>query len=111
MSYAQGAYDADKALEKLYNAILELETPTIVLFYGDHLPFMTNDKGENLLLSTEYFSTDDVNINNIRKHRTKGAIFSNYDIDLEDLNHGTAEEISAQYDKIKEELNKQDSRQ
>lgn len=32
-------------------------------------------------------------------------------IDLEDLNHGTAEEISAQYDKIKEELNKQDSRQ
>lgn len=85
LSYAQGAYDADKALEKLYNAILELETPTIVLFYGDHLPFMTNDKGENLLLSTEYFSTDDVNINNIRKHRTKGAIFSNYDIDLEDL--------------------------
>lgn len=85
LSYAQGAYDADKALEKLYNAILELETPTIVLFYGDHLPFMTNDKGENLLLSTEYFSTDDVNINNIRKYRTKGAIFSNYDIDLEDL--------------------------
>ena len=26
-----------------------------------------------------------MNINNIRKHRTKGAIFSNYDIDLEDL--------------------------
>lgn len=32
-------------------------------------------------------------------------------IDLEDLNHGTAEEISAQYDKIKEELNKQNPRQ
>lgn len=95
LSYAQGAYDADKALEKLYNEIKKIKTPTIVFFFGDHLPFMTNDKGDNLLLNTQYFKTKDENINQLRTYTTKGAIFANYDIDLEDFQYINLQYIGA----------------
>ena len=76
--YAQGVYDADKALGELYQSINELDTNTIVVFYGDHLPFITNDKGENSYLLSKYFNTGNEDLDDLRKHTTKGVIFSNY---------------------------------
>jgi len=76
--YAQGVYDADKALGELYNQVKELDQNTIVIFYGDHLPFITNDAGENAYLLPKYFNTRNKDINDLRKYTTKGVIFSNY---------------------------------
>ena len=76
--YAQGIYDADKALGELYNEIKKIDQDTIVIFYGDHLPFITNDKGENSYLVSKYFNTKNNDINELRKYKTKAVIFSNY---------------------------------
>ena len=76
--YAQGVYDADEALGELYNEIKEIDKETIVIFYGDHLPFITNDKGDNAYLVSKYFNTKDEKLNDLRKYTTKAVIFSNY---------------------------------
>ena len=76
--YAQGVYDADKELGILYNEIQNIDEDTIVIFYGDHHPYITNKKGENMYLNLSYFNTNDKDLNNLRQFTTKGVIFSNY---------------------------------
>ena len=76
--YAQGVYDADQALGDLYKEIQKLDQNTIVIFYGDHLPFITNDKGDNAYLLSEYYNTKNEDLNDLRKYTTKAVIFSNY---------------------------------
>ncbi len=83
-SYAQGIYDADKYLNYLYEKIKTLNTPTIIVFFGDHLPYMIDSKGNNVYLSSSYFNTKDDNLNELRKYTTKAAILANYDIDTSD---------------------------
>ena len=39
-SFLQGIYDADKQLGRLIDFIEERDTPTIVVFFGDHLPIL-----------------------------------------------------------------------
>ncbi|MCL2574128.1 MAG: LTA synthase family protein [Defluviitaleaceae bacterium] len=39
-SFAQGIYDADKQLGRLIDFIESRDTPTIVVFFGDHLPIL-----------------------------------------------------------------------
>ena len=76
--YAQGVFDADKELGRLYEEIQKFDDDTIVIFYGDHHPYMTNKKGENIYLDLPYFNTKDNNLNNLRQFTTKGVVFSNY---------------------------------
>ncbi|MFR5856826.1 MAG: sulfatase-like hydrolase/transferase [Bacilli bacterium] len=80
-SYAQGVYDADKSLYYLYNKIQELDVPTIVVFFGDHLPYLVDSQGTNILNSSSYVQE----LFDIRMYTTKGIIFSNYDTEFEDL--------------------------
>ncbi len=49
-NYCKGTSDADAALGKLYDYIMQREKPTILLWYGDHLPTL----GDNF---TPYIST------------------------------------------------------
>ena len=86
-AYAQGVYDADRTLNDLYLKIQQLDTPTIIVFFGDHLPYMTQKNGQNEFISSKYFNTDDENVNEMRLHTTKGVILSNYDIDTDELNY------------------------
>ena len=37
-TYSQGIYDADRALGELVDELKKLNEPTIILFFGDHLP-------------------------------------------------------------------------
>ncbi|MBR5662666.1 MAG: sulfatase-like hydrolase/transferase [Bacilli bacterium] len=76
--YAQGIFDADKELGNLYNEIQNINQDTIVIFYGDHHPYITNSKGENIYLNLSYFKDNDDFTNNLRQYTTKGVIFSNY---------------------------------
>lgn len=81
-SYSQAIHNADKELKNLYDFIQTFDEPTIVIFVGDHLPFLYNSIGENVLVKFDYFHTDD-NIENIfRQYNTEALVFSNYDIDL-----------------------------
>lgn len=52
-NYCKGTSDADAALGKLYNYIMQREKPTILLWYGDHLPTL----GDNF---TPYISTGSI---------------------------------------------------
>jgi phosphoglycerol transferase MdoB-like AlkP superfamily enzyme len=42
-TYAQGIRDADRAFETLVNAVEASGKPTLILFFGDHLPFLGAD--------------------------------------------------------------------
>ena len=79
-SYAQGIYDADKELGRLYEFITNYNEPTIIIFYGDHLPLLNCD-GKNVINNLEYFNTNDINKNLYRMYNTQALIISNYDID------------------------------
>ena len=42
-SYTQGVYDADKALEQLIAHYKDSDEPTVIAFFGDHLPAIGQD--------------------------------------------------------------------
>ena len=79
-TYAQGLYDADKSLNYLYNKIKKLDTPTVIVFFGDHLPYTVNSKGKNVYLESDYFNTNNEYLNNVREYTTKYVILANFDL-------------------------------
>lgn len=94
-AYAQGIYDADKELGRLYEEICNIDTPTIIVFFGDHLPYLMNDNGEDILDKTTYFNTDSDYLNIFRKFNTECMILSNYNIEHEDIDTINASYISS----------------
>lgn len=86
-NYAQGIYDADKELNNLYEKIQELETPTIIVFYGDHLPYTLSEDGTDPYIASKYFNTENESLNTLRKYTTKAVILSNYNIEIDDLDY------------------------
>ena len=85
LSYAQGVHDADEQLNRLYEYIQTYEEPTILIFLGDHLPYLYTTKGDNALESISYFNTGDELEDTYRKYNTQALILSNYDIDLNEM--------------------------
>lgn len=53
-SYVSKINGADKALEKLVNELVSLDEPTIILFFGDHLPALGSDY--QVYKETNYFN-------------------------------------------------------
>lgn len=84
LAYAQGIYDADKQLNRLYEYIKEYEEPTILIFLGDHLPYLYTEKGKNVIDYLKYFNTSEELENIYRKYNTQALILSNYDINWEE---------------------------
>ena len=78
-SYAQGVYDADKQLGRLYDYIQSLDEDTIIIFYGDHLPYLSYGDS-NAMNELEFFNTDDNKLNLFRKYNTQALVLANYDI-------------------------------
>ncbi len=80
-SYAQSCYNADKELGRLYDFIQTYEEPTIILFFGDHLPYLSDpDTNEDLLSKLKYFNTGDELLNSYRKYNTGALILANFDL-------------------------------
>ena len=78
-NYAQGIYDADRALGKLINEIERSETPTLVYFFGDHLPRLGTMEGMYDIYNKSGFSGDAESIlKNIRLYTVPMAAWSNY---------------------------------
>ncbi|MDF2669287.1 MAG: sulfatase [Paenibacillus sp.] len=42
-TYTQGAYDADQSLQMLINHFEQVDEPTLIVFFGDHLPMLGYD--------------------------------------------------------------------
>lgn len=80
-AYAQGIYNSDKQLGRLYDYIQSIEEPTIILFLGDHLPFLLSSDYTNLIFKFDYFNTNDEKINLYRLYNTQSLILSNYNFE------------------------------
>lgn len=76
-TYSQGIYDAGKALDKLVRYCEDLDRPTLVLFFGDHLPML----GSNLKVYKEFDfikgNTD--NSDKFKLASTPFVLWSSYD--------------------------------
>lgn len=79
-AYAQGIYNSDIQLGRLYEYVQNIKEPTIVLFLGDHLPYFYNSNYTNIINRLDYFNTSDKKLNTYRKFNTECLIFSNYDM-------------------------------
>lgn len=86
LNYLEGLYDADKSLNRLYEEIKRLDEPTIILFYGDHYPYLNDTYGNKILDNFTYYSSKDEYINYLRYHKTLGVLLANYDIEIDDIN-------------------------
>ena len=80
-NYAKGASDSDAALGMLYDYIMQREKPTVLLWYGDHLPTL----GDNF---TPYTSTGTIHADKAAEWTdeekytmfcTPYVMFANYD--------------------------------
>lgn len=87
LSYTEGINDSSIELKRLYDYIKTLDKKTIIIFLGDHLPYLSNTKGENLIDKLEYFNTSDKNLNNYRTYNTEALILSNFDIKFDDTKY------------------------
>ncbi len=87
LSYAEGVYHADQQLGKLYEYIQTLEEPTLLIFYGDHLPFLKNSEGDDVYDKLSYFNTGDELLDRYRKYNTQCIILDNFDAVHEDIEY------------------------
>lgn len=85
LSYAQGMYDASKEINRLYQYIKDYDEPTLIIFLGDHLPYIYTEKGYNAIDYLKYFNTEDELENTYRRYNTEAFIVANYDINYEEV--------------------------
>ena len=83
LSYSQGIYNADQQLGVLYEFIQNTDEPTILLFLGDHLPYLYTSDGENVIEKLEYFNTENELENYYRLYNPQALILTNYDCEIE----------------------------
>ena len=75
LSYAQGVYDTNVQIKRLYDEIQKLDEPTIIIVLGDHLPYLYNEKSEDILQKLTYFNTNDEKTNLLRNTLQKELYF------------------------------------
>ena len=68
----------------MYDYIQTFDEPTMLIFYGDHLPFLQTSKGKNIYDDMKYFNTGDSTIDTFRKYNTGCLILDNYDVKYDD---------------------------
>lgn len=66
---------------RMYDYIQTLDEPTILIFLGDHLPYLYNaQKNEDTLNHLSYFNTGDELVDTYRKYNTQCLILANFDL-------------------------------
>ncbi len=75
-NYGQGLLDADRSLQELVHFVDEQDEPTLLVFFGDHLPGT-----EALFRESGFFSADLSSTEESRRRYTGfGVVHANYDI-------------------------------
>jgi len=94
-SLLQGLYDADKQLGRLIEFIESRDTPTLVVFFGDHLPLL-GDHNDAIFEKLGYISSQPIFNWNAqdrqRMFQTPYLMWANYDVEW-----GEHEAISAYF--------------
>ena len=89
--YGQGIYDANISLKNLYQEIQKIEEPTVVVFFGDHLPSLTTADGTDIIPKLNNVQAQPI----YEKYHTKALIFSNYEIEKDDFSNLSFDGLSA----------------
>ncbi len=86
-SLLHGLYDADAALGRLTEYLSALEEPTILLFFGDHLPGLSLGSDDSVYARLGYTSTADTTLwtpHELKQmHSTPFLLWNNYDAQFE----------------------------
>lgn len=84
-AYTNGIYESDRCLKMLIDYLDECETPTVLLFYGDHLPSLYETYYDTEMISTKdtsKWSTEEL----LDLHTIPFFIYNNYNL-KEEYNH------------------------
>lgn len=81
--YAEGIKQADQALQDLVNELQKLDEPTIVVFWGDHMPILGQDLA--IYKEAKYANTSNKNLYEQEFSQTPLLMYSNFHIDRKDL--------------------------
>ncbi len=71
--YAEGARDADAMLGRLVESFSAAEEPVVLVYFGDHLPYL----GDNQLAYEELGITQDAEWDTLRSYETPYVIWTN----------------------------------
>lgn len=82
--YTEGVKQADAALKSLIDKIEKLDQPTIIVFWGDHLPILGNNK--SVYKEAGFAQSDNDLLNDKLFSETPLVIYSNYDLKKRNLN-------------------------
>ncbi|TBL80392.1 LTA synthase family protein [Paenibacillus thalictri] len=86
-TYTQGAHDADQSLKTLIDHYSNSDQPTIIVFYGDHLPMLGNDYQvykEGGFISSS--NTSEWSLEETKKmHSVPLVVWSNFDMPQEQV--------------------------
>lgn len=91
-NYTKGVSDSDAALGAIYDYVMQREKPTVVLWYGDHLPTL-GDEFKPYITTGNISSTSAADWSEEEKYTmfsTPYVIFANYDTGKEYLAENTA---------------------
>ncbi|WP_183279914.1 LTA synthase family protein [Clostridium fungisolvens] len=78
-NYASGIYDADRAFQKLISSLKNSDKPTLVYYFGDHLPRLGKPIGVyDVYNALNYFNDKEKIDTDINSYITPLAIWSNY---------------------------------
>ncbi|MEC0231244.1 LTA synthase family protein [Paenibacillus alba] len=86
-TYTQGAHDADQSLQMLIDHFKDSSEPTMIVFYGDHLPMLGMDyqvyKEAGFINSS---NTSDWSLEEVKKmHSIPLVTWSNFDMPKQDI--------------------------
>ncbi len=94
--YTQGAHDADRSLKLLIDYFEKVEEPTVIVFFGDHLPMLGNNF--SVYYETGYVKSPDAKWTNEEYrdlHSTPLLIWTNYPSKKSNLNVISASYLGA----------------
>ena len=81
--YLSLIYESDQALEDLISQVDKLETPTIVVMFGDHFPMMTDEQLASIKDSSITYDSELEESQST--YATPYIIHANYDVDLSQI--------------------------
>ena len=85
--------ESDKALEKLIGALRDFDEPVVVVMYGDHHPWLSDN------LNDLFHTPEDELTHSERIHNTSYIVWANYDVkgaeNLDRLDHTSANLLAA----------------
>ncbi|KRF39204.1 LTA synthase family protein [Paenibacillus sp. Soil787] len=86
-TYAQGAHDADQSLQMLIDHFQQSDEPTMIVFYGDHLPMLGLDY--QVYKEAGFIQTSNANdwsLEEVKKmHSIPLVTWSNFDMPKQDI--------------------------